>query len=500
MDFETLLSYQWGVMMPEFIILGVAVALSLIDLFMPEDRNRRLLGLFAFVGVAVSFVSLLGLWTSDVTSILGDTFRLDSFAKSFKALLLIGSALVLLLAIHYEPNERIAYRGEFYYLFLTALLGAMMMASSGDLITLFVGLELLSISSYILVAIRKKHTLANEAALKYVITGSIATAITLFGMSYIFGFTGSTNIKEIAQQLASTYDENHQYILSVAFLLTFVGLSFKLASAPFHMWAPDVYQGATTPVVSFLSVVSKTAGFIIVLRLIVSVFAQTPIGNSASMLMTLAPYIAFLAGATMIIGNTIALRQRNVKRMLAYSSVAHAGYVLVAFASLSMFMFEAIWFYLLAYLFMTIGAFAILQVVSQHHDDEDISIFAGLYRRSPLMAVAMTIFLLSLAGIPGTAGFIGKMNIFLGAFVVEPAHYVLASIMVITTVISYVYYFGIFVQMFFRPVEHTHRLEWPPGVIAVVVICVIGTVLLGVLPNIAYDFLAPFEHFSDFLQ
>ncbi|KHF28245.1 NADH-quinone oxidoreductase subunit N [Anoxybacillus sp. BCO1] len=162
------------------------------------------------------------------------------------------------------------------------------------------------------------------------------------------------------------------------------------------------------------------------------------------MLMTLAPYIAFLAGVTMIIGNTIALRQRNVKRMLAYSSIAHAGYVLVAFASLSMFMFEAIWFYLFAYVFMTIGAFAILQVVSQHHDDEDISIFAGLYRRSPLMAVAMTIFLLSLAGIPGTAGFIGKMNIFLGAFVVEPAHYVLASIMVVTTVISYVYYFGIF--------------------------------------------------------
>ncbi|KHF28246.1 NADH-quinone oxidoreductase subunit M [Anoxybacillus sp. BCO1] len=246
MDFETLLSYEWGVMMPEFIILGVAVALSLIDLFMPENRNRQLLGLFAFVGVAVSFVSLLGLWTSDVTSILGDTFRLDSFAKSFKALLLIGSALVLLLSIHYEPKERIAYRGEFYYLFLTALLGAMMMASSGDLITLFVGLELLSISSYILVAIRKKHTLANEAALKYVITGGIATAITLFGMSYIFGFTGSTNIKEIAVQLASTYDENHQYILSLAFLLTFVGLSFKLASAPFHMWAPDVYQGATT--------------------------------------------------------------------------------------------------------------------------------------------------------------------------------------------------------------------------------------------------------------
>lgn len=231
MDFETLLSYQWGVMMPEFIILGVAVALSLIDLFIPENRNRQLLGLFAFVGVAVSFVSLLGLWTSDVTSILDDTFRLDSFAKSFKALLLIGSALVLLLAIHYEPNERIAYRGEFYYLFLTALLGAMMMASSGDLITLFVGLELLSISSYILVAIRKKHTLANEAALKYVITGSIATAITLFGMSYIFGFTGSTNIKEIAVQLASTSDENHQYVLSLAFLLTFVGLSFKLAYA-----------------------------------------------------------------------------------------------------------------------------------------------------------------------------------------------------------------------------------------------------------------------------
>jgi NADH-quinone oxidoreductase subunit N len=502
MEMETLLKYEWGVMMPEFIILGVATILSLIDLFMPKDRNRRPLALFALTGVFVAFVSLLSLLSIDVTSILGDTFRLDSFAKAFKLLLLLGGALVLLLSLHYKPQEGMLYRGEFYYLFLTALLGAMMMASSGDLITLFVGLELLSISSYILVGLRKKYALANESALKYVISGGIATAITLFGMSYIFGFTGTTNLKEIAQYLSGTVDLGHQYVLALAFFLMLIGLSFKLAAAPFHMWAPDVYQGAPTPVTAFLSVVSKTAGFVIVLRLLVSVFAQTPAegANSPSMLLSLQDYIAFLAAVTMIVGNTIALKQRNIKRMLAYSSIAHAGYVLVAFATLSTFMFNAVWFYLLAYLLMNFGAFAILQVVSAQSQSEDINGFAGLYRRSPLMAIAMTIFLLSLAGIPGTAGFIGKVNIFLGAFVTEPAHYVLAAIMIATTVVSYVYYFGIFVQMFFRPVEDERKIEWPLGIIVVVTVCALGTILFGLFPNIAYDFLGQFDHFSDFLK
>jgi NADH-quinone oxidoreductase subunit N len=501
MDLETLLKYEWGIMTPEFIVLGVATILSLIDLFMPNGKDRRLLGWFAFAGVAVAILSLLGLLNVEVTSILEDTFRLDSFAKAFKLILLVGAGLVILLSMDYHPAEGMPYRGEFYYLFLTALLGAMTMTSSGDLITLFVGLELLSISSYILVGLRKKYLQSNESAMKYVINGGISTAITLFGMSYIFGLTGTTNLKMIAAQLSGVADMGHQYLLALAFLMLFVGLSFKLASAPFHMWAPDVYQGAPTPVTAFLSVVSKTAGFVIVLRLMIHIFAATPAegSNSLSMLLSMQDYIAFLAGATMIIGNTIALKQRNIKRLFAYSSIAHAGYLLVGFATMSMFIIDSIWFYLVAYLLMNLGAFAILQVITDQSGSEDISQFAGLYRRSPLVAVAMGIFILSLAGIPGTAGFIGKVNIFLGAFVTEPAHYVLAAVMIATTVVSYVYYFGILTQMFFRPATEQSRIKLPLGVMIVVIFCVVGTIVFGVVPSIAYDFLNQFEHFGDFL-
>ncbi|RSK28927.1 NADH-quinone oxidoreductase subunit NuoN [Bacillus sp. HMF5848] len=503
MDLQTLLSYEWGVMTPEFIILGVATILSLIDLFMPNKASRRPLVWIALTGVLLALVSLIGLLDKEVTVILNETFRLDSFAKAFKLILLVGTGLVLLMASHYEPEDGIRHRGEFYYLLLTALLGAMMMTSSGDIITLFVGLELLSLSSYILAGIRKTNKQSNEAAMKYVINGGISTAIMLFGLSYVYGLTGTTNLKQIALSLSTVNQANIQYLLSIAFLLILVGLSFKLATVPFHMWAPDVYQGAPTPVTAFLSVVSKAAGFVIVLRFMLYIFGRTPAegGQQLSMLFAMQDYIVWLAAATMIVGNTIALRQRNVKRMLAYSSIAHAGYLLVAFAVFSPLLVDAIWFYLVAYLLMNLGVFAILQVIVQKTGSEDIASFAGLYQRAPLIAVAMGVFILSLAGIPGTAGFIGKLNIFLGALMVEPAHYVLASIMLATTVVSYFFYFNVMTQMFFRRSSNEETIKLPVEIAIVVVICVVGTVLFGFLPNIAIDFFNnSFNGFVDFFQ
>ncbi|MDF0726592.1 NADH-quinone oxidoreductase subunit NuoN [Cytobacillus sp. S13-E01] len=502
MDLETLLSYEWSIMAPEFIILGVATLLSILDLFMGRDKDRKPLAWIGIAGIVLAIGVLFGLLDKEATSILADTFRLDGFGKAFKFIMLVGAGMVLLLAMSYEPKEGMKeYRGEFYYLFLAALLGAMIMTSSGDLITLFVGLELLSISSYILAGLRKKNIQSNESAMKYVINGSIATAITLFGMSYVYGLTGTTNLTEIFLLFTNLQETKMLYIVALAFFLIFIGLSFKLATAPFHMWAPDVYQGAPTPVTAFLSIVSKAAGFVIILRIMVTVFGQVPSGNEESpyMIFHLQDFVAFLAGATMIIGNTIALKQRNIKRMLAYSSIAQAGYILVAFATLSYFMIEAIWFYLVAYLFMNLGVFAILQVVTDKSGSADIQQFAGLYKRSPLTAVAMGIFILSLAGIPGTAGFIGKVNIFLGAFVTEPTHYVLASIMIATTVISYFYYFGILTQMFFRPAIDDSKVKLPGGVLIVAILCVIGTIAFGIFPGIALDFLSQFNNFSDFI-
>jgi NADH-quinone oxidoreductase subunit N len=506
MDLEQILSFNWSIMTPEFIILGVATLLSLLDLFMPKSVDRKILGWLGVAGVALATISLVGLIGEPVTSILYDTFRLDSFSIAFKFLLLIGSLFILLLAIGFEQKDGLAeFTGEFYYLFLTALLGTMFMASSGDLITLFIGLELLTISSYILVGITKRNRKTNEAAMKYVINGGISTAITLFGLSYIYGLTGTTNIKGMSTVLMSMGGETQLlYLLSLAFFLTLIGLFFKIAAAPFHMWAPDVYEGAPTPVTAFLSIVSKTAGFVLIVRIFVAIFGSTPASaeqGALPLLLHLQDYIAFLAGATMIIGNVIALRQRNIKRMFAYSSIAHAGYILVAFVSMSYFTFDAIWFYLLAYLFMNIGAFAIIQIVGSKAGTEDISAFAGLYRRTPILAVTFAVLILSLAGIPGTAGFIAKLNIFMGAFATNPAHYVLASIMIATTVVSYFYYFGIMTQMFFRPASDDSKFNLPISIVIVLVGSILGTIVFGLAPNLGLDFLHDnFNQFRDFLE
>lgn len=509
MDLDTLLSFEWSIMTPEFIILIVATILSLSDLFLNKRVDRRIFGWISFAAILLAIVSLVQLIDHETTSILYDTFRLDSFGKAFKLLLLIGSAFVMLLAVSYEPKEGMKeYKGEFYYLFMAALLGAMILSSSGDLITMFIGLELLTISSYILAGMRKKHLPSNESAMKYIINGGISTAVTLFAMSYIYGFAGTTNLKEIAIALSKITDEQYIYILGISFFVLFVGVSFKIASAPFHMWAPDVYQGAPTPVTAFLSVVSKTAGFVLLLRLVLIVYMNIPAGaigedSTTPLLVKAQDYIAVLAALTMIVGNVVALRQRNIKRLFAYSSIAHAGYLLAAFTALSAFMFDAIWFYLGAYLLMNLGAFAIIQLMTEKSEQEDISQFAGLYRKSPILAVAMGIFILSLAGIPGTAGFIGKLNIFMGMLITEPAHFILASVMIAATVISYVYYFRIFSQIFFKPAanEGVGEFTVPVGIVIVIGISAIVTVVFGVFPNIGLDFLhSNFNGFSDFIQ
>ena len=504
MTSQMLQSFDWHVMTPEFIILGVAAVLTILDLFMPKKQDRRILGWIGIVGIFAAIISVTGMLDQGVVSILDDTFRLDAYAKAFKLLLLVGSGLVMFLAISYKPKDGMQeYQGEFYYLFLTALLGGMMMTSSGDLITLFVGLELLTVSSFILAGIRKHHLGSNESAMKYVINGGISTAITLFGMSYVYGLTGTTNLIAIANKLASLADGHQVYLLGLAFLMIFVGLSFKLAAAPFHMWAPDVYEGAPTPVTAFLSVVSKTAGFVIVIRILLSVFgvAASAGPGSTPILLKMQDFVVVVAAVTMIVGNVVALKQTNIKRMFAYSSIAHAGYILVAFASLSSNMIYAIWFYLLAYLFMNLGAFAVIQLVSEKTGSEKIADFAGLYRRSPVLAVAMGILLISLAGFPGTAGFIGKINIFIGTFVGTP-HYVLAATMIATTVVSYFYYFGVMTQMFFRPASDESKFgSIPFGIIVVLIVAVVASVLFGVAPNLAMNFLQNhFNEFSDFLK
>ncbi|PHB06732.1 NADH-quinone oxidoreductase subunit NuoN [Bacillus wiedmannii] len=492
MDMNTLLSLSWHLMVPEFIILGVAILLSICDLFF--KLNHRYVALSAIAAVILAIVSLITLYGEPTGDILNGSFVLDGFSKGFKTLLLGGAALILCTAMSDDKKNPIEDKGEYYYLFLMALLGAMFMASSIDFITLFVGLELLSLSSYILVGIRKRNRTSNEAAMKYAINGGIGTAITLFGMSYLYGITGSTNIVDMQKVFAGELAGGIQLLLALAFLLLLVGLSFKIATVPFHMWAPDVYEGAATPVTAFLGTISKIAGFLLIIRLFLMVFASVSVqGDMQSLYGRMSIYIAVLASITMIIGNVVALKQYNVKRLFAYSGIAHAGYLLVPLVALSPFTMDSMWFYMLAYMLMNIGVFAIIHGLILQSDKENITIFTGLYKRSPFTAIVMTIFILSLAGIPGTAGFIGKINIFLGALHVEPAHYVLASIMMGTTVISFVYYFRILQQMFFRTGGVEEKIRLPLNIKVVMSLCAISIVILGIMPMIGYNFF--YEYF-----
>lgn len=483
-----LAQYDWTVMSPEFTILGVATLLSLLDLVMNKNSDRRILAWIGFIGILIAGYFVVQNTGQNVVSILNDMYRLDGFANAFKLIFLVGVAFVFLISINYvDEKQNVKYSGEYYYLMLMALLGAMMMASSADLITLFVGLELLSIASYILVGTRKNHIQSNESAFKYVISGGIASAVTLYGMSFIYGLTGSTNLYVMAERLSSVFQGGFDFLVYLSFFLMLVGLAFKISAVPYHMWAPDVYQGSPTPITAFLSVVSKAAGFAIILRIFLIIFGNLvnfdmTNGQQSSVLVdTLGLYIAIVAGASMIIGNTLAMRQVNIKRMMAYSGIAQAGYLLVPFATLTVLMFEQTIFYLVAYLLANMGAFAIIMLVNRERQTEDVKSFAGLYHRAPWMAIAMTFFLLSLAGLPISAGFFGKFYIFMSTIV--HSSYWLAGIMLATSVVSYFYYFGVIRQMYMRPGQTEAPLKVPFTVAAVVLVALAGTIAVGIMPD-----------------
>jgi NADH-quinone oxidoreductase subunit N len=445
---------------PELTLVIFAVVLSLVDLFMPKTANRAVLGWLSLAGLVlsagfvISFIVRMNAadpaQTEAFVQLLNQSLRIDDFANLFKLLLLAGSALIVLMSIGSTEKQGIEHSGEYYYLLLPATLGGMMMASSGDLMTLFVGTELLSITSYILVGIRKKNLQSNEAAFKYLVTGSIASAMILYGMSFLYGMTGSTNIAEINTALQMA-EPSFSGLIYVSFFLMLAGFGFKMGAAPFHTWAPDVYQGAAAPVTAFLAVVSKAAALAVFFRVTYNVYygvgsVETPIYLDIFLAVNVVAAIA------MILGNAMALRQKNLKRLLAYSGIANAGYLLVPLGvqigSFHYDIFSEMFFYLAAYLFMNIGAFAVIMAVSRSAGHEQLSGFAGLYYRAPWTALAMVILVLSLAGLPVTGGFFGKLYIMLGALQVK--EYWLAAVIIVTSVVSYYYYFGVIRQMFMR--------------------------------------------------
>jgi NADH-quinone oxidoreductase subunit N len=468
----------WNSMGPEIVLTGAGFIIMILE-FLVHGRAKAITPWLAVIAcLGGIFVAALRL-AYPVTNLGTTVVRTDGFAEIFAIVILLATALILLLAIGSERELKLPY--EYSYLVLFATVGAIVIASANDLIMLYVGLELLSVASYVLVAIHRKSTRSTEGGMKYLIVGSIGSASILYGLSFLYGIAGTTSFNSIPTALQNAWTADAG-ILLVSIALVLAGVAVKISAVPFHLWTADVYEGAPTPVTSYLAVVSKAAVIALIFRLFLVNYGQK-LGEWDVI-------VAWIGVITMIVGNFGALAQQNVKRLLAYSSIAQIGYLLVPFAILGASplvsnLYQAltsVLYYLFAYAFMTIGAFAVFHVVASARNSEQMDAFHGLYRRSPWLAGAMTVFLLSLAGLPLTAGFIGKFYIFLDAF--NAGQYWLGVILFATSAIAFYYYFGIIRAMFARQPQGDHTKIKSSGVLhAVFAVCVIGTLFLGIIPT-----------------
>jgi NADH-quinone oxidoreductase subunit N len=477
---------DWHAIAPELIlVIGINIVL-LIDLNIDDAKKWTLATLTGLVLLAAFIpVVTLGLELDGVPRELFDgRYVIDEYALILKALFLLVGYVIILMSQN-ELEEGGYYQGEFYVLMLCSILGMVMMTSSRDLISIFVALELLSIPAYMMAAWNKRSSKSNEAGVKYYLLGVFASGIMLFGMSYLYGTSGSTKLTEIGASLTESLGDgglNGLEIVGVVFVL--VGFAFKISAVPFHTWAPDTYEGAPLPVTAFLSVASKAAGFVALVTLI---FVAFPAASDVY-----GPMIWVMAALTMTVGNVVALRQTNIVRMLAYSSVSQGGFILMplAFANdadTDGSALNAVVVYLLVYAFMNLGAFAVVIAVTRKTRSGEIASFGGLFSYAPGMAVAMTVFMASLAGIPPLGGWFAKFNAFKAVIDAEsiPA-YVLAGIAAVNTVISAAYYFKVLRTVWIDDVPDgdTSPINTPQPIIAALAITVIGTFAVGVYPQL----------------
>ena len=473
---------NWHMLMPELVIVLTFVIVMVFDLF--KSIRKSVLAWVTIVGSAIA------LWASVEmlhAGVIGNEFngmlRVDRFSMFFNIIFLVSTILVTLISINYlDRNDK--RQGEYYVLILLATLGMMLMASGNELIVVFLGLELMSLSLYVLAGYFRSIQVSSEAGMKYLLLGAFASGFFLYGIALIYGGAGTTSIPEIASELE--VGGKSPLMLAGMFLLI-VGFGFKVALVPFHQWAPDVYEGAPTPIAAFISAGPKAAGFAAFLRIFT--------GALESLQPEWIVVVVILAALTMTVGNVIATAQSNIKRMLAYSSVAHAGYVLVGLAAANKDGISSAMLYLFIYCVMNIGAFAAV-ILARTEDGENLKIsdYAGLGFRRPLLALFMTIMLLSLAGFPPTAGFVGKFYVFRSA--VDAGHTWLVVVAAINTAISAFYYLRVVVTMYMKePEEELDFHAYPSLLVFALLLVTIGVVLIGVLPSY---FLAPAQISTQF--
>ncbi len=462
---------------PEIIITAFGFLVLLVDVFAPKGEKKGYLGVLSLIGVVIAFFYTLPLVGSGRVGLEG-MFTTDGFAIFFKITILIVAFLTILISMGYASREGIGF-GEYYGLLLFATLGMMLMAAGTHLIVIFLGLETMSISIYVLAGMLREDQRSVESAFKYFLLGAFATGFLLYGIAFLYGATGSLYLKDIASYIASKKLIDHPMLLmSLAFLT--IGFGFKIASVPFHMWTPDVYEGAPTSITAFMATGVKAAGFSALIRVF---FTALP-----EFLPDWTTIMWLIAVATMTFGNIIAISQNNIKRMLAYSSIAHAGYILVAFVAGNPLGTSGILFYLMTYAFMNLGAFTCVILLGKKGEENTLILdYAGLGFKHPLLAASMTIFLLSMAGIPPLGGFMAKFYIFSAA--VEAKCYWLAVIGVLNSAVSVYYYLRVTVLMYFRePEREITGLHFSPAPVIALILALIGTLYMGIFPSNVLSF------------
>jgi len=471
---------------PEIILGAVIVILLLVDLFV-EDEQKWALSSLAGVGVRAAFVPVLtrALSGEPARVMFGGGYVVDDFALVLKGLFLLTTYIVILMSTNYV-EEGDYHHGEYYVLLLSSVLGMVMIASSRDLVSIFVALEFLSIPAYMLAAWRKRDLKSNEAGMKYFLLGVFASAVMLYGMSLLYGVSGTTLLTGIESYVASHGTEP---ITTLAIMFIVVGFAFKVSAVPFHTWAPDTYQGAPTPITAFLSVASKAAGFVALLAL---VFVAFPSAQDVWQ-----PLFWVLSALTMTVGNLLALRQTNIVRLFAYSSVAQGGFMLMPLAVVGNNAqakedaLTAIVTYLIVYAAMNLGAFAVIIAVARKTHSGEISSYGGLFEYAPGLAVAMSFFLFSLAGIPPLGGWIAKFGVFQSLLAAGGSWAVtLAVIGAVNSVVALFYYSNVAREMFMNPVPDGDAtpVRVPQALVAALGITATVTLLIGILPGVVLHF------------
>lgn len=462
--------FRW--IMPEIMLTGFGLLLLIMGAFARGPVASKISGVLCIAGSLFALIFTVNSWGANL-DIFNQLYTIDNYGTFFKGLFLVILILVAIVSLRYADREEIG-GGEYYALLMFGVLGMIVMTSSHHFVTIFIGLEVMSLSIYILCGLLRSNIASVEAALKYFLLGAFATGFLLYGMSMIYGSTGIVDVVELKKYfLMKQPFSATMFVIGLGFLL--VGFGFKIASVPFHMWTPDVYQGAPTSITAYMATGVKAAAFGALIRVFFTAFIPFQFGWSE--------IIWILAVLTMTVGNITALVQRDVKRMLAYSSIAHAGYILVAFITGDRAQASSMLYYLMAYSFMNIGAFTAVMVLQKKGDNNsDLGSFAGLGTRHPFIALCMSIFLLSLAGVPPLAGFMGKFYVFSTA--VKAQYYWLAIIGFLNSVVAAFYYLRVMMYMYFRePTDESGTADRAPQYGLVMLICIWALLHMGIFPR-----------------